>query len=82
MPAPNDRHRTPDEYAAENLILEVFLDHHPVAEWRCSECDREMWNGEPVSLMVYNDGRLVCYNCERGLDADRERLKYIPRPNS
>ena len=82
MPAPKDRHRTADEYAAENLILESFLDENPDVEWMCTECRLEMWNSKPISLMVYNDGRLVCYNCEQQLDAERERLKYLPRPNS
>ena len=71
MPAPTDRHRTLDEYQVEDLILELFLAEYPHTELRCSECGETDYCGKLTPLMVYNDSRLVCYNCERTLDWER-----------
>ncbi len=70
MPAPKDRFRTADEYAVERLIFELYMLENPHVSLKCSRCPPVYIEGRKrqTNLMVYNDGTLVCYNCEQQLD--------------
>ena len=71
MPAPKDRFRTADEYAVERLIFELYMLENPHVSLKCSRCPPVYIKEErQKNLMVYNDGTLVCYNCESQLDEE------------
>ena len=65
---PLGRHRDRAEYDLEAFLLHAFLHENPDTEIRCTECNNDTEPlGEPIPLLVWMTGRLVCYNCELGL---------------
>ena len=64
---PIGRHRNKLEHEFEDTIRGEFLNLHPGTELKCTECGKIEWQGQPIPLLVWPAGRLVCPNCEAAL---------------